>query len=166
MSISDELRVFADEIDGYARAKVDRFNDDLGCISYLNEDGITKGAFTPKWFRYMADRIDAEMVELPRDANGETLHLSDKAYDRKGNEQTALIFELYGEEEPTWTVSTDYCTSLSPSVLTHERPDSLERISQELEEWSEDNRVNGDANVFSRAAYFAERIRKLVKEGA
>lgn len=55
--ISDELRRFSDAIDGYAKAKVDLFDDDRGCISYLNSDGITKGAFTTKWFRNIADRI-------------------------------------------------------------------------------------------------------------
>lgn len=42
----------------------------------------------------LADRIDAEMVELPRDANNELIHLGDKTYDLNGDEQTAISFQL------------------------------------------------------------------------
>ena len=44
------------------------------------------------------------------------------------------------------------------------QPDSLERIVDELEEWSEDNRINGEREVFDRAGKFADRIRKLAEK--
>jgi hypothetical protein len=50
---------------------------------------------------------------------------------------------------------------VNPIYITHTSPDSFERIADELEEWSEDNRVNGDSEIFDRAADFSERIRKL-----
>lgn len=46
------------------------------------------------------------------------------------------------------------------------QPDSWERIADELEEWKEDNRVNGNGEVFFRAGDLADRIRRLAeKEG-
>ena len=47
-----------------------------------------------------------------------------------------------------------------------ERSDRLERIADELKDWSEDNRANGSNDVFTRAADLADRIRKLAKEEA
>lgn len=43
----------------------------------------------------------------------------------------------------------------------HERPDSFKSIADELEEWSEDNAVDGNHEVFYRAGDFADRIRRL-----
>lgn len=110
----------------------------------------------------LADRIDAEMVELPRGADGETINIWDKTYDRKGNEHTVLILKLYSDGGPKWKVSTNYCESLSPSDLTHERPDSFERIADELDEMV-DAAQHADDDC-EKLADLAERIRKLAKE--
>lgn len=74
--ISDELRRFADAIDGYTDVKFDRC-DGFGCVNYLDGGGIVNGAFTTKWFRNMAGRIDRELVELPKDAHGEYIRVGD-----------------------------------------------------------------------------------------
>lgn len=165
-TISDELRRFSDSIDGYAKAKVDRFDDDLGCISYLNSDGITKGAFTTKWFRTIADRIDAEMAELPRGKDGKPIKPGQTVYKAVNGDDGEYVIHSLRYSVPRWVVlikraDKDASCIVRPDVLTHERPDSWERIADELEEWSEDNRINGDSEVFDRAAEFSERIRRL-----
>ena len=40
----------------------------------------------------------------------------------------------------------------------------LKRIADELEDWSDGNRVNWSSDVSDRAAEFAHRIRKLAKK--
>ena len=114
----------------------------------------------------LADRIDAEMVELPRAADG-PIHLGDTVFtkDDPGTSWGVRYIELSRDREPSIGIeSGGVNTYRPPSCLTHERPDSWERIADEMEEWSEDNRINGDSEVFDRAAEFSERIRRLAKE--
>ncbi len=130
--ISDELREFIDEEDLYPRY-----------IAAL---------------RRIADRIDAEMVDLPKDADGVPIHVGDTVYGcRSGMKMT--ISELRMTTNG-WSISTNR-GYLTDAKVTHTCHDRLERIADELEDWSEDNRVNGDSEIFDRAADFADRIRRL-----
>lgn len=54
-----------------------------------------------------------------------------------------------------------------PAGITHECPDSLESIAQDLEDWAEANHWSVDkGDIFNSAQSFADRIRKLAaKEG-
>lgn len=115
--------------------------------------------------RALADRIGAEMVELPRDEGGVPIHIGDTVYDLNGDRKMVRSLRLYNEEKHAWMIVEDrWGVEMLPGELTHERPDSLERIADELDDWSEDNRVNGNHETFSRARDFADRIRKLAKE--
>lgn len=132
---SDELRKFVD-------------NSDLSAYTEATLYGI-------------ANRIDAEMVELPRDANNETIHLGDKTYDCNGNKQAAISFQLYGEENPTWMVN---CPDghVAPYNLTHKRPDILELIADELDEWCDG--ADADTTTFDVPRDLVDRIRRLAKK--
>ena len=156
--ISDELRRFSDAIDGYAKAKVDIFDDDLGCVSYLNSGDITKGAFTTKWFRNIADRIDAEMAELPRGKDGRPIHVDDTLYDSDGTQWTVVHICYFSPDDGPDVVAQHGNAEINfepPDYhgMTHERPDSLERIADEIEEADVDGRID-----------WADRIRELAKE--
>lgn len=164
--ISDELRRFSDSIDGYAKAKIDQFDDDLGCISYLNSGGITKGAFTTKWFRNIADRIDAEMAELPRDRDGVPIRVDDTVYGEDGRAwhvRGVTIGEMSEDSRYTIRVTGDTgeWRHYKPEWLTHERPDSWSRIADELDEWCDRTDVDGDACGELRA--LASRLRRLAE---
>ena len=130
---SDELRDFVEENDLYASQ-----------IAKLNT---------------IADRIDAEMVELPRDKDGEPIHLGDTVYDKYG-----IAWHVRGVTLTYDAASTSNCViragsekggirGLNPEMLTHERPDSLERIADEIEEADVDGCTD-----------WADRIRKFAKE--
>lgn len=117
--------------------------------------------------KHMAKRIDAEMVELPKDADGEPIHVGDTVYLDDGCMARVTRIELLRNRTSIvcWTRGKD-CDRL-PSSLTHERhdsSDSWERIAQDMEDWSDDNRVNWISDVSDRAAEFAYRIRKLAKK--
>ena len=111
----------------------------------------------------IADRIDSEMVELPKDRDGEPIHVGDTVYLDDGRTAKVTRIGIGMDEDSIYTILYGDDFSLTPGYVTHERPDSWERIADELEEWSEDNRVNGDDEVFDRAGIFADRIRKLAK---
>lgn len=139
MRISDEIRVWCDR----------------KCGCYI--DGDVRDELYA-----LADRIDNRMVELPRDADGEVIHVGDTLYYVESGSQMRVKSLTV---DVGWRITTDGWCTYAPSLTTHERPDSLERIADELEEWSENNRINGDREVFDRAGNLADRIRKLAERG-
>jgi hypothetical protein len=129
MKISDEIREFISKGDLFPNQV-----DELGCI---------------------ADRIEAEYVELPVDKDGVPIKPGDIVRSKIwSGERKVLRIESVGN---CWTVSLSDamfgCVNVFAHEVAHERPDSLERIAAEIEEAD----VDGGAD-------WAERIRKLAKE--
>lgn len=125
----------------------------------------------PKELLALADRIDAELVELPKDRDGKPIHIGDTVYahgfpDGNGGatcEVCSIEFNE-GRESSIEITTSGIVTYRTPSSLTHELPDSWESIADELEAWCEDADVDGDA--CDKPRDLAERIRKLAaKEG-
>jgi hypothetical protein len=109
--------------------------------------------------RALADRIDRELVELPRDADGAPIHVGDTVYLDDGRKAEVRRIQLSEREN---SICFDVCGdffSLWPEHLTHTAPDSFERIADELDAWCDRVDVDGDACEKPRA--LAERIRKL-----
>ena len=133
--ISDEIRDFIDEEDLYPRQ-----------IAGL---------------RRIADLIDHEMVELPKDADGVPIHVGDTVYGcRSGMKMTISELRMTANG---WSISTSR-GYLTDAEVTHVRPDSLESIADELEGLSVDSMVS-DTNLLSSCALgLAERIRRLAKK--
>lgn len=140
MKISDELRKWCD--DAYSDKKIRTIND----------------------LYAIADRIDSEMIELPKDADGVPIHVGDTVYLDDGRMARVTHIELLRNSNSIvcWT-SGKYGDHL-PSSLTHEHPDSFVRIADELEKWCDSADVDGDA--CGKPRDLAERIRRLSeKEG-
>lgn len=141
MKISDELREFIDEEDLYPRY-----------IAAL---------------RRIANRIDSEMVELPKTADGVPIHVGDTVY--LDDVRKACVTEIDIKDDcvsiDCWDGSMH--VECHPAGITHECPDSLESIAQDLEDWAEANHWSVDkGDIFNSAQSFADRIRKLAaKEG-
>ena len=107
----------------------------------------------------LADRIDAEMVELPKDADGVPIHVGDTVYLDDGRKAEVRRIQLSEREN---SICFDVCGdffSLWPEHLTHTAPDSFERIAEELEAWCDRVDVDGDACDVPRD--IVERIRRL-----
>lgn len=138
MKISDELREFIDEGDLYP--------------SYIAE------------LRRIADRIDAEMVELPKDKDGVPIHAGDVVYGDDGKAWRVHEIVLLAVTESVRKFSVKaVCDDgakrgLRPEWLSHERPDSWERIADELDA------ADSADDVCEKLADIAERIRKLAKK--
>jgi hypothetical protein len=138
--ISDELRQFIDD-DGLFPNQI----DELRCI---------------------ADRIDREMLELPRDRDGVPIHVGDTVWNanKDAMECTVESIELYEDITKIFTTSSRGIKAIvGPSDLTHERPDSWERIADELDEQA--GSLTKDGYTWQEDAIhdFAARIRKLAK---
>lgn len=118
----------------------------------------------PKELLALAERIDSELVELPRDRDGVPIHVGETLYLPSGVKvDVTRIFIGQGEPniECVEFLKTKFLFSRQAKDFTHTTPDSWESIADELEDWSEDNRVNGNREVFDRAADLADRIRRL-----
>lgn len=107
---------------------------------------------------HIADRIDAEMVELPRDANDEPILPGDTVWGCISGTQM-VIHEL--RLEGRWTISTDTGFAPKASAVTHVRPDGFERIADELDEMVD--AADSADDRCEKLADLAKRIRKLAK---
>lgn len=116
----------------------------------------------PEFLRGLACRIDKTMVEWPLGADKKRIKPGQTVYDPCGGEWdvTGVVFPIIpGIALVTLEHDGTEITRFSVD-LTHERPDSWERISQELEDMSENFRAT-DKESFSALLDFADRIRRL-----
>lgn len=115
--------------------------------------------------RALIDRIDAEMVELPRDMDGAPIHVGDTVYLRDGRKYH--VFRINIARDHTSIDVNPFgkgtlLPAIEPTRITHTRPDSWERIAAELDDWCD--RVDVDGDACDKPRDLADRIRKLAKE--
>lgn len=112
----------------------------------------------------IADHIDAEMVELPKDRDGVPIHVGDVVYLDDGRKAEVTHIDLM------WGTSCIACFASGkdhdcfPSGISHTRPDSWERIANELDEQA--GSLTKDGYTWQEDAIhdFADRIRNLAKK--
>lgn len=140
--ISDEIRNWRE------------FEDGTECRGF-----VTKASFDK--LCALADRIDSEMMELPKDADGVPIHIDDTVWNIWGGGEAMTVKSI--TLHPCGVAGIGFYvlgsdTNINPTDLSHTRPDSLEHIARDLEDWAE-------GNISGSAQSFANRIRKLAKEG-
>ena len=135
-------------------------------IEWCDEVDVDGGACDE--MRELADRIDREMVELPKDADGMPIRIGDVVYGNPGVawKVVGLRMSKFG-----WKVEIDNVPfPCKPDDLTHKNPrpdDSWERIADELEgaeKWCDhDGRyATGIVSVsVPKLREWSDRIRKL-----
>lgn len=114
--------------------------------------------------RELADRIDREMVELPKDRDGVPIRVGDTVYLDDG--RAAGVAHIFFMPNKAYAMcwDGDRYTERQPSDITHTRHDSLGRIADELDEQA--GGITKDGYTWQEDALhdFAKRIRKLAKE--
>lgn len=120
-----------------------------------------------KWLRAIADRIDAEMVELPKGADGVPINIGDTVYTEDGDAGDVIgIYFIQHKENVACTLSDGNNIVCASHGLSHEQPDSLERIADELDEQAGSLTKDGYTWQDDAIHELADRIRKLAdKEG-
>ena len=156
--ISDELRRWCESENGTGCGGfvTKKISDELREFA----DAEVLDAIQISDLKHMAKRIDAEMVELPKDADGVPIHVGDML---DGYGKTIEVVEMrYGRGG--WVlISRDGSGYADTFAFAHTRPDSFERIANELEGLSVDSMVS-DTNLLSSCALdLAKRIRKLAE---
>lgn len=121
--------------------------------------------------RELADRIDNEMVELPKDRDGVPIRVGDTVYLLNGNTYNVKEISILSQTAyPTCEAPDGKTYEFLPGGLSHERPDSFERIADELEVakgWCDQNGEHSCivSSVSTKTLQeWADRIRKLAKE--
>lgn len=115
----------------------------------------------------LADRIDAEMVELPKDADGVpwTSHEEYFWIETIGGESVChRLRSLALVDGSRWCVEDAEGLMYEAGAAWHERPDGLGRIAREMDEWRFERMRDLDEVDFDDLGLFAERIRKLAKD--
>lgn len=111
--------------------------------------------------RELADRIDNEMIELPKDRDGVPIRVGDTVYLLSGNTYNVKEISILSQTAyPTCEAPDGKTYEFLPGGLSHERPDSLERIADDIEA-----RLGTGTIDWSTLSTLVDRIRKLAKEG-
>lgn len=116
--------------------------------------------------RELADRIDREMVELPRDADGEPIHVGDTVFFPSSCLQMKVLSLSFDGQ---WHLTTNRAHIHDTSLIAHNIHDSWQYIADELEaavKWCDQNGGYGTGISSVRESTlreWAERIRKLAK---
>lgn len=139
-----------------------KISDELRTYAEWWSDSIYTKSLAKK-LRALADRIDAEMVELPRGKDGKPIRVGETVYTANGKEFHVIGIDFDRLEHRIKALDDSHCTCIiAASLLAHERPDSLERIADEIDEMV-DAAHSADDNC-ERLADLADRIRKLAKK--
>jgi len=110
----------------------------------------------------LADRIDAEMVELSKSADGKIWTGREVCFWTGATEGDRHELNSLAYINGRWCVEDKDFERYPAASVWYERPDGLERIADELEAWCDRVDVDGDACDTPRD--LADRIRKLAKE--
>ena len=104
----------------------------------------------------LADRIDSEMVELPKDRDGVPIRLGDTMYYCNSKFPMKILSLSFDGQ---WHLTTNKAHIHDTSFVTHERKDSLERIADDIEARLGTGVIDG-----STLCKWVERIRKLAEK--
>jgi hypothetical protein len=119
---------------------------------------------TTKDLYALADRIDSEMVELPKDKDGRPIHVGDTVYLDDGRKAEVNRIAFTREKTSIDLLMCDkgsFLFSAAQMDITHTAPDSWERIAYDIETVVPID--DEDDERFRRE--LAHRIRRLAKEG-
>lgn len=113
----------------------------------------------------LADRIDTEMVELPLSADGKIWSGREVFFWTDAEQEGSRSFGCIALNHGKWYVEDIDCMEFPAESVWIERPDSFERIADELEGLSVDSTISDVSLVSACALDLAKRIRKLAKMG-
>lgn len=136
-----------------------KISDEIRKITERYRDWLIKPC---KELNDLADRIDAEMIELPKSADGKIWTGREVCFWTNDTDEGYHQFDSLTCRNGVWFVEDIHNTTYTSESVFYERPDSWERIAAELEGLSVDSSDN--YYVSTHCSKLANRIRKLAKE--
>jgi hypothetical protein len=132
---------------------------------YVLADGVKPfDSYSCDAIKHVADQIDAEMVELPKDKNGEPIHVGDMLYFKDKYNDSEFHAGDFVYDGIAWRIWNGGNYDSSYRKYTHERPDSLERIVEDLENIAEIAHENGNWVHPDKCMAIADRLRELADD--
>lgn len=107
----------------------------------------------------LADRVDAEMVELPISADGKIWTGREACFWTGATNEDRHIFDGVTLNDGKWYVEDTAYRKYNAESVWFERPDSFERIAEELDEMADSEHTEED--MCEKLADISDRIRKL-----
>lgn len=107
-----------------------RISDDIR-NDFVRGDGVDVVSY--RKLLSIADRIDSEMVELPKDADGVPIHVGDTVYLEDGCTAKVTRIGIGIYEDGIYSLVFGYNFSVRPKHVSHTKPDSLESIADDIE---------------------------------
>lgn len=110
----------------------------------------------------LADRIDSEMIELPKSADGQIWTGREVCFWTSAEQEGYHNFSCVALRDDKWYVEDVYGIYYNAESVWYERPDSLECIADELDELADKPDPTDD--VCEKLEDLADRIRKLAEK--
>ena len=140
MKVSDEIRNWCE------------FEDGTECGGF-----VTKASFNK--LLALVDRIDGEMVELPQSADGKIWTGREVCFWTGATEGDRHEFNSLTYINGRWCVEDKHWQRYPAESVWYERPDSWERIADDLDEMVDSKHTEDD--MCEKLAGIADRIRRL-----
>lgn len=148
MSSNKERREVAKRLRFCAKTTNGTIELSIGLSHWVGIDGVTDdqgNLFSTKadcreaelTLEKLADRIDREMVELPKDADGKPIRIGDTVYANDGSEFRVCSITVTSEGSAIGVNPLDgfcFCPSMKPERLSHRAPepsDSWEKLEED-----------------------------------
>ena len=138
---------------------MDKISDELRKKAKRVRNSKVSTYRSPSEYERLADRIDQEMVELPKDADGVPIRVGDMVYLDDGEKAKVTRVGIRMIKDNIYIIVYGEHFSLTPEHITHTRPDSFVHIADELDEWCDS--ADADTNTFDVPRDLAKRIREL-----
>ena len=118
-----------------------------------------------KKLKALADRIDVEMVELPRDKDGVPIRVGDTLFVNHGKKY--LVTCIFSDKEDcdfAFYADCNKNVAYNPQAFSHENNDSLERIVDDMSAEIESLEVSrSDGDALDTLKDYLERIKALAE---
>lgn len=112
--------------------------------------------------RRLIDLCDtSNMVELPRDKDGEVIHINDVIYDNSGEEYQVECIKFFDIGAGVAIRNDDDHTIAQPNRLTHKNPVTAKSLAQRIKHVLEDEAASIGVNPYVELGRIAEQLESL-----
>lgn len=126
----------------------------------------------PSWTTWQQDSNDAinrildlcdtsNMIELPRDKDGEVIHVGDTVFDDYGSEWVVNGIDFKSNDVLIYTYLDGECARFLPYELTHKQPVTIKSLAQRIKHVLEDEATSIGVNPYVELGRIAEQLESL-----
>lgn len=103
----------------------------------------------------------SNMVELPRDKDGEVIHVGDTVFDDYGSEWVVNGIDFKSNDVLIYTYLDGECARFLPYELTHKQPVTIKSLAQRIKHVLEDEATSIGVNPYVELGRIADQLESL-----